>query len=205
MVRQLAILALFLFASEVGLAAQQHPAADTAASARLSGTVRTSANIPIPVATLRVTQTSTGKAWLSWTDENGKFDLAGLPLGHFRIEASQTGFAAETREIDLTGESAGLVDLKLEVLALARLTPAPNPIQSADNATVAPGRNAAASSGAPANSTTPGAPNAPRGSPPLRAANDGNGTNPPGGYRRQGGGRFVGPGGPAHFARRAGQ
>jgi len=50
---------------------------------------------------LRVIQTSTGKAWVSWTDENGKFDFPGWPSGHYRVEISQLGFCARaTREMD---------------------------------------------------------------------------------------------------------
>ena len=103
--RRLAVLLaglLVLFtAFGVPLAAQDNPDASAPADAQLAGTVRTPDGTAVPGSTLRVIQTSTGKAWITWTDEDGKFEFPALPSGHYRVEISQLGFAPATREIDL--------------------------------------------------------------------------------------------------------
>ena len=98
----------------ISLAAQQTPDANAPPEVRFTGVVRTTEGTPIPGSTLRVVQTSTRKAWVTWTDENGKFDLPSLPSGHFRVEVSQLGFAQATREFDLTAESKAPVELKCQ-------------------------------------------------------------------------------------------
>src|SRR4029077_8470418 len=112
-------LALFLlFPVPALLTAQdQPPAPQTATSSKATGLVRTSSGVPIPGANLRLVETSTGRAWVSWTDENGHFDLPGLPLGHYRIEASQLGFDNATQEFDL-GETPGTIRVPLKVASL---------------------------------------------------------------------------------------
>jgi len=83
------------------LAAQDNSDANVAATFLLSGTVHTTGGVSVPGATLRVIQTGTGQAWISWTDEAGKFEFPALPGGHYRLEISQLGFAPATKEFDL--------------------------------------------------------------------------------------------------------
>ena len=114
-----------MIVSGISLAAQQSPETNASVELRLVGVVRTSEGTPIPGCTLRVIQTSTGKAWVSWTDENGKFDLPGLPGGHYRVEVSQLGFAPATKELELAPGSQAPFELKLDVGTLAALNAPP--------------------------------------------------------------------------------
>ncbi|HEX4643512.1 MAG TPA: carboxypeptidase-like regulatory domain-containing protein, partial [Candidatus Acidoferrales bacterium] len=145
----------FLFAAwGVPLAAQDNLDADVPADSQLAGTVRTPDGTAVPGATLRVLQTTTGKAWITWTDENGTFEFPALPAGHFRAEVSQLGFVPATREIDLAPGVKTPADLKLSVGTLAAIT-APPAAESAAN--VAPNRPASTESTNPPASGGPGA------------------------------------------------
>jgi hypothetical protein len=123
--RRFAILLALIAAFGISLPAQENPETNAPAEARLTGVVRTAEGTPVPGSTLRVVQTSTGKAWVSWTDENGKFDLPGLPSGHYRVEVSQIGFASATKEIDLAQPSQTPLELKLDVGTLAAISTPP--------------------------------------------------------------------------------
>jgi hypothetical protein len=79
------------------VAAQDSADVSSTATLDLTGTVHSDAGVPIPGATLRAIETSTGKAWISWTDENGKFAIPSLAAGHYRVEFSQLGFASFTK------------------------------------------------------------------------------------------------------------
>jgi trimeric autotransporter adhesin len=133
------------------LAAQDNATTnDAPADFQLTGVVRTAGGTDVPGTTLRVIQTSTGKAWISWTDESGKFEFPALPSGHFRVEISQLGFVTATKEIDLgTGAQAPL-ELKLEVATLAAITASASPESTA--ASKQPEKSSP-SSAAPANSS----------------------------------------------------
>jgi hypothetical protein len=123
--RRFAVLLALIAVLGISLAAQGNPAASASADVRLTGVVRTAEGTSVPGSTLRVVQTSTGKAWVSWTDENGKFDLPGLPVGHYRIELSQLGFAPATKEIDLISALSAPIELKLDVGTLAAISAPP--------------------------------------------------------------------------------
>src|SRR5208282_2704492 len=96
----LGIVVVFLSLAGQWLAGQEPPP-----TAAVSGLVRTTGGVPVPGATLRLTEISSGRAWVSWTDENGKFNLPGLPLGHYRAEVAQLGFASATKEFDLAAQN----------------------------------------------------------------------------------------------------
>ena len=153
---------------------------DTTPSAelRLTGIVHTTEGLPVPGATLRIIQTFTGKAWVSWTDENGKFELPGLPSGHFRIEISQLGFAPAVKEIDLAGDSKTPLELKLGVATLAALAAPPATKEPASN---------------PSATSTANEP--PKTSAPNTSADTAPGTQTPGGPRRSRNGAPPPPGG----------
>jgi hypothetical protein len=87
----------------------------------VSGVVRTSEGTGVPGATVRITNLETNKSWVSWTDETGKFLLPGLPLGRYRLEATQLGFRSATQELTIAGPPAPLVEISLRVATLAEL------------------------------------------------------------------------------------
>jgi hypothetical protein len=173
----------------ISLPAQQAPDTNAPVELRLAGVVRTAEGAPVPGSTLRVIQTSTGKAWVSWTDENGKFDFPGLPGGHYRVEVSQLGFAPATKEMDLAPGPQAPFELKLEIATLAAINAPPATPESAKSVfTNAGPLNEAAKSqpsgGAAANPANPA-------STGTAAANN---TTPASGGRP--GGRFGQQGGP---------
>lgn len=124
---------------------EQDPVSQAAPSGKASGIVRTVGGVPVPGANLRVVETTTGRAWISWTDENGRFDLPGLPLGHYRIEISQLGFENATQEFDLSGTS-GTISVTLKVASLESIQAAAAPPQTPAGAS-APANPAAAAGG----------------------------------------------------------
>jgi len=100
------------------------------ASARAAGVVRTASGMVVPGATVRLVHAQSGKAWVTWTDENGKWEMPGLPGGAFRIEAQQLGFAPAILEIALSASASPEIDLKLRIApfdtpatAIAQTTP----------------------------------------------------------------------------------
>jgi len=81
----------------------QDASPDQAAATIASGTVRTADGSPIPGASLRLVNTDTQKAFVSWTDESGKFQFAALPAGHYTVEASQLGFLPARLDVQFGG------------------------------------------------------------------------------------------------------
>src|ERR1700690_4007026 len=138
------LLALFT-AFEAPLAAQDNSDANAPADAQLAGTVRTPDGTAVPGSTLRVIQTSTGKAWITWTDEDGKFEFPALPSGHYRVEISQLGFAPATREIDLASGKQTPADLKLDVGTLAAITAPAAAVDAAKTPSALPANGSAKS------------------------------------------------------------
>jgi hypothetical protein len=188
---------------DIQLAAQNPTDTNASAELPLTGVARTSDGAAVPGATLRAIQTSSGKAWVSWTDENGKFTFPALPAGHYRIEISQLGFAPATREIDLSPASQAPVDLKVDVATLAAINAppameAPAKTESAN----APATGEATKTASPNVASTNSGPSS--GTPPSHnrntaAANNG-GPQGPGGrtggrYGGQRSGQLGGPGG----------
>ena len=186
----LAGLIVLLGAFGVPLAAQDNPDANAIADAQMVGTVRAPDGTGVPGATLRVIQTSTGKAWVTWTDDNGKFEFPALPASHYRAEISQIGFAPATKEIDLASGTAAPIDLKMEVGTLAAIT-APPATENAAAASSAPPSNESVKSaptGAPVTEPKPGTPNSSRTVANNSAAPSPGGRNGDSGGQRGGGG-----------------
>jgi hypothetical protein len=161
------------------LAAQDNPlSTGELADSQLSGIVHAADGTAIPGSTLRVTQTSTGKAWVTWSDEDGKFEFPALPEGHFRIEASQLGFAPVTQELDLVSGTKTPADLKMNVGQLSAIT-APQAGTTETATTNAPPKDEGAK---PAASSTPNAGSEPNHAqnPPATSANNSTPSSPGG-------------------------
>jgi carboxypeptidase family protein len=123
-------------------------------TASFSGYVRTSAGIGIPGASVRITNTDTGKSWATWTDAQGRFSLPALPLGHYHIEATQLGFVQSASDFSLSAyanEKPAL--LTLNVATLAQLN-SQNQSNVAANQPGIAASNPAAANGNAANGTT---------------------------------------------------
>jgi Carboxypeptidase regulatory-like domain len=129
--KRFAVLLAIIISTGIGVLAQDAPQQDMSSGVRLAGQIRTAGGIPVPGATVRVIQTSSGRAWISWTDENGKFELPSLPEGHYQLEATQLGFAPATKEFDLKAGSNAPVELKVDVETLTALAGNANSPQAA--------------------------------------------------------------------------
>jgi hypothetical protein len=185
----------------VPLAAQDNPDANVPADSQLAGTVRTSGGTAVPGTTLRVIETSTGRAWITWTDDDGKFEFPALPAGHFRVEISQIGFAPATKEIDLNSGIKTPLDANLEVGSLAAIT-APPATEKAAKAPGAPPANESAQSAPSSSPASNGA--AAAASTPSTSAENNNAATPPGGRGNRGNGEQRGAGGGGRTGQQAG-
>jgi hypothetical protein len=121
------------------LTAQPALSQTAAPAARAAGTVLTPQKLPVPGATVRVVHLETGRGWVTWTDENGKFDMPGLPPGRVRIEAQQLGFEPATLVSELKPDSPTELSLTLRVAPLpAPPAPAQPPAPAHPPAAAAP-------------------------------------------------------------------
>jgi hypothetical protein len=154
-----------LLATSVPCFAQQSPPQAQSQPVVVSGAVKTADGSPVPGATLRLTNTDTKQAWVSWTDESGKFEFPALPAGHYTVEASQLGFVQSSLDVQLSNPppQPPPIQLVLRVGTLAQLaappvSPAPgNPAnRQRPGAPPGGGQNAAAN-GAPGRPGGPGA------------------------------------------------
>lgn len=83
------------------------------AMVRVHGMVRTAKGLPVPGATVRVVHLPSGQAWMSATDENGKFSIHGLPPGRYRVEARHLGLGMSTQESTFLGSSGEAIQMTL--------------------------------------------------------------------------------------------
>jgi len=129
------------------------------ATVSAEGAVRTSDGSPIPGATVRLVNTDTQKAWVTWTDIFGKFSFPAVPSGHYTMTATQLGFQQASAEAQLSTGVSKPMELVLRVSTLAELS-APSPGQGrfggrrfaggqAGGSGAAPSASASDSSGAP--------------------------------------------------------
>ncbi len=111
-------------AASISADPQSQSASDSNAgpSTTLNGTVRTPTGEAIPGAAVRATLTETNQAWVTWTDDSGKFEFPSIPAGRYTIAAEQLGFAKIERTVQV---AAGLppppIQLTLHVATLADL------------------------------------------------------------------------------------
>ena len=87
----------------------------------VTGFVRTPDGSPIPGATVRLVNSATNKAWVTWTDESGKFEIPSLPTGPYRVSANQIGFARAFVEAQILPTANKPLALALQVATLAQL------------------------------------------------------------------------------------
>src|SRR6516162_9058402 len=86
------------------------------ATASLSGLVRGPGGVAIPGATVTITGTTTGERKQTWTDEAGKFTLAGVKPGAYKLEVSLVGFQSDVRDsISITTGEPVQVSLTLRI------------------------------------------------------------------------------------------
>jgi hypothetical protein len=117
--------------------------------------VRTATGLPVPGATVRVVHLPSGQAWMSATDENGKFSIHGLPPGRYRVEARHLGLGVSTQESTFLGSSGEAIQMKLSNTATA-------PPSSATGAQITPSSPAQTAATGEASKISKGAANAGR-------------------------------------------
>jgi hypothetical protein len=125
------VLALFLFWLAAGnLNWAQQPSSPLQS---VRGLVRTPEGTPVPAATVHLVNTETNKAWLSWTDESGKFEFPQIPAGSYRMEASQLGFANASLVVEIPVMPPGPIPIVLRVVTVAELTAKPEATRAPRN------------------------------------------------------------------------
>ncbi len=106
--------------------------------------------IPVPGATVRLVHMESRQAWVTWTDENGKFDLPSMPAGKYSIEAVQLGFQPAKGEMEWTEKTA-----PEPALAMKILTELPKPVEASPQ--TEPPKTAAQQQEEPKSNPTPSA------------------------------------------------
>lgn len=87
--------------------------------------MRTADGSAVPGATLRLVNTDTHKAWVTWTDINGKFEFPAVPPGNYSATATQLGFQEGSAEAQLASGPSKPIELVLRVSTLAELSAQP--------------------------------------------------------------------------------
>ena len=110
----------------------------------VAGLVRTAQNTTVPGAMVRVVHLPSGRSWVSWTDEDGKFSFAGLPAGAYRLEARLLGFGTSQVEMNFAGGASVEAQLTLHVEisspAAQETKPEPEAQATPASTTPAPGK-----------------------------------------------------------------
>ena len=86
------------------------------ATAQISGTVKDASGAVLPGATVVATQTQTGIAGETVTNQTGAYVLPNLPIGPYRLEASLQGFGTAVQTgIVLQVNATPVIDIELAV------------------------------------------------------------------------------------------
>jgi hypothetical protein len=117
------------------MAAQQPQDAPTHVT--LQGVVQTPDKTPVPGASVHIVEQITGKSWITWTDETGKFRLPELPAGKFHIDAAQIGFGSAGVDVAPTTEKSDDIIMVLKIASAAEITAANEASAAANAATTA--------------------------------------------------------------------
>src|SRR6202522_3998306 len=97
-------------------------AAAAPAPSMVTGVVRTSEGSAVPGATVRLVSSESGKIWLSWTDESGKFQFPQIAAGHYHVEARQLGFVQASLEVQIPTAPTAPFAIVMRVATLAELS-----------------------------------------------------------------------------------
>jgi hypothetical protein len=90
-----------------------------ASTAQINGTVRDSAGLAIPSATIKVTQTATGLVRTATSGADGSYVFANLPIGPYLLEITRDGFTKYVQSgIQLQVDSNPTIDAALKVGAV---------------------------------------------------------------------------------------
>ncbi len=87
--------------------------------------MKTTEGTPVPGATVKLSDSASGKSWQSWTDESGNFIFPQIPDGLYKIETSQIGFTPSSIEMKVPVVPAEPIPVELRVATLAELAPKP--------------------------------------------------------------------------------
>jgi hypothetical protein len=91
------------------------PALAQSTFATLTGTVVDSSGAVLPGVTITVTNVRTQAARTAVTDDVGNYLLANLDAGEYRVVTALSGFAEQTRQIELLARQTVRVDLQLQI------------------------------------------------------------------------------------------
>jgi Carboxypeptidase regulatory-like domain len=92
-------------------------------AARLEGSVQTTDGLAVPGASVRVENVQTHQAWLTWTDDRGRFLSPALPFGRYRVLVEEIGFVPRAGEAVLASATTRPVVFRLRVATLAESSP----------------------------------------------------------------------------------
>src|SRR5206468_10917251 len=94
-------------------------AAAQAVKGSLLGNITDEAGLPIPGATVTITETNTNISYTAVTNESGFYNFSNLKDGTYRVTGELTGFKKSIRDGVIVAVNATVrVDLKLEIGAL---------------------------------------------------------------------------------------
>lgn len=160
---------LILFGWVCAAAATAGAAQDAAVTrVKVTGVIRSTGGDPIPSAAVQVTHLASGKAWVTATGEDGKFEFAGLPAGRYKIELQQLGFETGSIEANFADDKSPAAELKLKVGMSVAAPPA-----ASSAAQVPPAPQAPSATPAAPPSGQPAAPANPAGQPAVPGARPG--------------------------------
>lgn len=84
-------------------------------SGTITGTIKDSSAAVVPEVSVILTNLDTQQARTANTDRFGNFTFPGLPPGHYRVKASQSGFKSENAELELQIDQTAHLDMTLQV------------------------------------------------------------------------------------------
>src|SRR5260370_15964733 len=109
---------LFVFALGVLPASPVASAQGVGSSGDIRGTVTDPAGALIPKATIVAEDAEKGIRRTSVTDENGQYELAGLPPSTYRLTAKISGFQTETlKDVVVTVGQTVILDFRMKISA----------------------------------------------------------------------------------------
>ncbi len=113
---RISVILLYVFAAAFGIAA---PAAAQGNTAALAGVVIDEQKLPVPGATVSVSDPDRGWERSIQTDQGGEFELPGLMPGRYAIDVRLQGFSFARREIDVEVNHRVRVELLLTASSVA--------------------------------------------------------------------------------------